>query len=67
MSLFSYQFLCVILSGISIAHALTSYANDFVDPDLILNGNFGPTTMGAQRTIVQWAQELDAKGPWSES
>ncbi|PIL29173.1 hypothetical protein GSI_09222 [Ganoderma sinense ZZ0214-1] len=41
----------------------TSYANEFVDPDLILAKNFRNTTVEAQKTILQWADELAAKAP----
>ncbi|KAH9903346.1 chondroitin AC/alginate lyase [Cubamyces lactineus] len=47
------------------AHSFTSYANDFVDPTYILGKKFGNTTTEAQATIVQWAQDLAAQGPWS--
>ncbi|KAF8643337.1 hypothetical protein AX16_009066 [Volvariella volvacea WC 439] len=47
------------------ANALTSYANDWVDPGYILAGGFGDNTRGARGTIVDWARELAAEGPWS--
>ncbi|KAF6758849.1 alginate lyase-domain-containing protein [Ephemerocybe angulata] len=43
----------------------TAYANDFVDPDYIVAGNFPTNTGGAQATINGWAKTLAAKGPWS--
>ncbi|KAH9851065.1 chondroitin AC/alginate lyase [Lenzites betulinus] len=46
-------------------HSLTSYANDFVDPSLILARNFSNVTVEAQATIVQWAQSLASEGPWT--
>ncbi|KAM5536812.1 hypothetical protein V8D89_009530 [Ganoderma adspersum] len=45
--------------------SFTSYANEFVDPDLILAKNFRNTTVEAQKTILEWADELAAEGPWS--
>ncbi|KAI0317023.1 chondroitin AC/alginate lyase [Amylostereum chailletii] len=41
------------------------YFNEFIDPSYILGGNFPNTTIAAQRSIVQWADELTAQGPWS--
>ncbi|KAK7679627.1 hypothetical protein QCA50_017339 [Cerrena zonata] len=46
-------------------YSYTSYANDFVDPTLILSNSFSPTTIDAQQTIISWADELLAQGPWS--
>jgi len=45
--------------------AVTSYANVFVDPDYIVARQFPPNTLAAQKTIVSWAQELAAEGPWT--
>lgn len=42
-----------------------SYANDFVDPDFIVKGNFGNNTLAAQNTIIEWAKETAAGGPWA--
>ncbi|KII91574.1 hypothetical protein PLICRDRAFT_105018 [Plicaturopsis crispa FD-325 SS-3] len=52
---------------ISVVHSLnvSSYANDFVDPDYILARSFNETTTAAQQSIIQWADEYTAKGPWS--
>ena len=41
------------------------YANDFVDPDVILAGNFGDYTQQAQQTIISWAETFALDGPWS--
>lgn len=41
------------------------YSNDFVDPDWFLSRNFPQSTLGAQQTIVRWADELNTQGPWS--
>lgn len=52
--------------GGSVVRALTSYANDFVDPDFIAAGDFGNNTLAAQAVIVSWAKESASKGPWSK-
>lgn len=58
----SLSFFALTLRG---AHAsLVSYANDFVDPDYIVNGNFGKHTQGAQDTIVAWARQSTVGSPW---
>lgn len=46
-------------------HSLTSYANDFVDPDYIIGKQFPTNTVIAQKTIVQWADQYATLGPWS--
>ena len=46
-------------------HSLTSYANDFIDPNYILGNKFPPNTAIAQKTIVKWADQYAALGPWS--
>ena len=46
-------------------HSLTSYANDFVDPDYIVRKQFPTNTVIAQKTIVQWANQYATLGPWS--
>ena len=46
-------------------HSLTSYANDFVDPDYIVGKQFPANTVIAQKTIVQWADQYATLGPWS--
>ncbi|KAL0945911.1 hypothetical protein HGRIS_012194 [Hohenbuehelia grisea] len=58
-------YLLALLALAGPTSALTSYANDFVDPDYILAGNYGPNSQAAQRTIVSWARELALKGPWT--
>jgi hypothetical protein len=45
----------------------TSYDNDFVSPDLILGQQFDSRFAGAQETVVQWAEELAAQGPWCKT
>ena len=58
--------LALALSAASLAaHAYTSYANDFIDPKLILDKEFSNITVEAQETIVEWADVLAAMGPWS--
>lgn len=41
------------------------YANDFVDPDFILAGNFDAHTERAQASIISWAEGSASDGPWS--
>jgi hypothetical protein len=56
-----------ILAGVApVVHSLVSYANDFVDPDYIVSKAFSNYTVEAQSTVVQWADELAAQGPWSK-
>lgn len=47
--------------------SLTNYANDFVDPEYIVGRKFPANTVIAQKTIVQWADQYAALGPWSVS
>ncbi|KAI0074707.1 chondroitin AC/alginate lyase [Panus rudis PR-1116 ss-1] len=54
---------CLILAPPVLS--FTSYANDFADPKYILSKNFPPTTVEAQRTILQWADEFKSLGPWT--
>jgi len=56
----------VSLFFISKVSALVSYANEFVDPDYILAGNFSNKTWKAQVTIGNWAEDIATKGPWCE-
>ncbi|RDX42880.1 chondroitin AC/alginate lyase [Lentinus brumalis] len=69
----SFSFTAV-LSAASLLHlhigparaiTVTSYANDFVDPKYVLAKDFTNFTIEAQDTIVAWAEELAAQGPWS--
>ena len=58
--------LLLVLGALPTAvHSLTSYANDFVDPDYVVGKQFPANTVVAQRTIVQWADEYATLGPWS--
>lgn len=45
---------------------LTSYANDFVDPDFIVLGDFGKNTLASQQTVKAWARQSASDGPWSK-
>ncbi len=60
--LYSFSLILLVLTGS--VRAFVSYANDFVDPDFIVKGNFGENTRAAQNTIVEWAKESAAGGPW---
>jgi hypothetical protein len=46
-------------------NAVTSYANDFVDPDYIVAKGWNTSTAGAQDTIIGWAEASAASGPWT--
>ena len=43
-----------------------SYGNDFVDPTYLLAKNFSTSTVASQQTVMEWAEELAAQGPWSK-
>ncbi|GLB39576.1 putative alginate lyase [Lyophyllum shimeji] len=58
-------FLPVIFLGRTEVHALTSYANDFVDPDFVVARIFGQYTVAAQASILAWAKSLSRQGPWT--
>lgn len=51
-----------VLSRIS----YSDYDNSFVDPSYILAKGFNKSTAAAQTSIIQWADFLDAQGPWCE-
>jgi hypothetical protein len=58
-----------VLAALSLAptvFGVVNYANDFVDPATILDFKYNDTTIEAQQTIVQWANTLASKGPWSK-
>jgi len=57
--------LLLLAGSLPAVHSLTSYANEFVDPDYILAKQFNSTTRGAQDTIAAWATDLANQGPWS--
>jgi hypothetical protein len=59
------SFSLALLASTSLVRAFTSYANDFADPDYIVNGNFGKNTQAAQNTIINWAKDSAVGGPWS--
>lgn len=65
-SLFPLIFLFILFLCSTGVQAASSYANDFVDPDRIVAGNFASTSTGAQGTTEAWANELSAYGPWCE-
>lgn len=56
-----------LLVSTGVVRAVTSYANDFADPDYIVSGNFGKNTQAAQNTIVEWAKDSAVGGPWCTS
>ena len=45
----------------------TSYDNDLIEPGYVLGKNWNATTVVAQESIVQWADQLAAQGPWCAS
>jgi predicted 3-demethylubiquinone-9 3-methyltransferase (glyoxalase superfamily) len=61
---FSAILCCLLFLGNG-AQAAVSYANVFVDPNYIVARQFPNNTLAAQQTIIDWAQELVSKGPWS--
>ncbi|KAF8058672.1 chondroitin AC/alginate lyase [Lyophyllum atratum] len=63
-SYISIFLLLLALSGDGV-QALTSYANEFVNPDFIVAGLFGNNTLQAQTTILEWAADSSKEGPWS--
>ena len=49
------------------AQSFTSYANDFFDPSIVVQQSAtNSTRVLAQETIIQWAKDLSAQGPWCE-
>lgn len=68
-SLYSYALL--LLTGVSAVLSqqvgYSNYDNDFLDPEVILAKTYlNVSTAGAQYTIKEWSDFLDAQGPWSE-
>ncbi|KAJ7111643.1 chondroitin AC/alginate lyase [Mycena crocata] len=60
--------LCVLLFIFHTALAtnpFTQYAVDFPDPNRVAAANFPNSLAGAEATIIQWAEEMAAYGPWS--
>lgn len=41
-----------------------TYANTFFDPTSIVEKKYNSSTAAAQSSIIQWADELAAEGPW---
>ncbi|KAJ7062111.1 chondroitin AC/alginate lyase [Mycena amicta] len=52
---------CATCSSVAATNPFTTYANDFVDPDV----DYGSSFEGAQDTVVAWAEEMNSHGPWS--
>ncbi|KAJ6549081.1 chondroitin AC/alginate lyase [Mycena vulgaris] len=60
--------LCVLLSisgSVRATNPFTGYAVDFPDPNAVTAGDFSGRFAGAVATIVQWAEDRTALGPWS--
>jgi len=59
---------CTYIFFVSTVNAASprAYANDFIDPNDILTKTLGDHTYRARESIVEWANSLAAKGPWSE-
>ncbi|KAI0752836.1 chondroitin AC/alginate lyase, partial [Daedaleopsis nitida] len=55
----------LLLAQATRVRSSTSYANDFLDPNAILARDFSNITIDAQDTIIAWAEDLAAEGPWS--
>ncbi|KAJ7291466.1 chondroitin AC/alginate lyase [Mycena rebaudengoi] len=60
----AYSILTVSAQAVDVV-PFYSYANDFVDPNYIVAGDFPNTVGGAKATILNWAEKLNAEGPWS--
>jgi len=58
--------LLAALVVIPVVAGIVSYDNDFVDPTYILSKAFNTSTAASQQTIVDWADQLAAQGPWSK-
>jgi len=61
--LLSLTFIALFLIGG--AFGQTAYANDFVDPDYIVEGRYPANTGSSQVTIRGWATTWARRGPWS--
>ncbi|KAI0088285.1 alginate lyase-domain-containing protein [Irpex rosettiformis] len=61
----SALFLVLAANTLPVVQSFVNYANDFINPDYILAGNFNDTTIPAQSTIKQWAEDSTSGGPWS--
>lgn len=62
---FSLSLGVLLIQPLSV-RAVTSYANDFVDPTYVLAKDFSNITTEAQATIISWATSLASEGPWSK-
>lgn len=40
------------------------YSNSFIDPEYIVSNKYNSTTLWAQRTIIQWADNFASEAPW---
>ncbi|KAL1948381.1 hypothetical protein VTO73DRAFT_12456 [Trametes versicolor] len=61
---FSFTLGLLLVQPLSV-RAVTSYANDFVDPTYVLAKDFSNITTEAQATIISWATSLASEGPWT--
>ncbi|KAJ6613523.1 alginate lyase-domain-containing protein [Mycena sp. CBHHK59/15] len=51
-------------SGLS-TNPFAQYPVDFPDPSFISNEHFAANLAGAEATVIQWADNMTAYGPWS--
>jgi hypothetical protein len=65
LTLFIWGLLAACSRVVLATNPFTQYAVDFPDPNDIVAGNFGGRFAGAEATIVQWAENMTAYGPWS--
>jgi hypothetical protein len=49
------------------AYGFTSYANEFIDPTRLMNVTQDPSLTQAKASVVIWADQYNAMGPWSAS
>lgn len=56
--------LAVLPLGLMASEAYIDFDNDFVDPSYILTKEFDLSTVGAQATVVEYADFLATQGPW---
>lgn len=63
LALFTFSALPQILSQ-AVDIPYDWYSNSFVDPAYITEDKYNSTTLWAQRTIIQWADEFAAEAPW---
>jgi hypothetical protein len=58
---FSFYVVCIVPGVLS---SFEYYVNDFLDPAIVLDGNWGNATSFAQESVTEWANFLSAQGPW---